>query len=1333
MKLYPNTPKALWLTKLLQRVRLKAWMLCGLLWTGSVAIAQINSGGQYNTTHHQKQIVGYITQWDAWKGTANGLPDRGVFNQLNIDYSQYTILNFSFFGVAKDGSLHSGDLRNKNIYQVGAVQEPGPLLHPDVYSSWDYWILKGELDLLYNVSEGSPAWNDGYRVVGNSWNNINTGESGNLPVPYPKPGGAPGLLKLCQDNGVKIMASIGGWSMCKHFPEMARDAAKKQRFLDDCVKLINMGFDGIDLDWEYPNSAGMNIENYGQDDYANFLQLVKDIRQAIGPGKLITAAFSANPDKLNGFDWPQLAQNMDYFNMMTYDFEGGWSDNTGHNSNLYGSSGFTWDKTFQYLQTSGVPANKVNMGVAFYGRGVITDGPASLGAATVKRPETVQPDGPIVTCADYTNWPKDVWDGTPNYQAIQQAMGSGWTRHWDDTAKVPYLTKGNYFVSYDDEESIGIKAQYVNDRSAAGVIVWQVFGDLNLGPVTQKFGNKLPYCPSTKSPLVNKLNEVFATGGSGGSAPYVSITAPANGSTIEQNGLAMVDLTATATDTDGTVTGVTFSVDGQTINATASGNTYSGQWMPSSFGEYTITATATDNENLTGNTSSTVTIACVGANCPNANPTVSITSPTNGAVIQQANLSMINLEATASDSDGSVSLVTFAIDGQTLNASGAGNTYSASWTPSAYQSYTLVATVTDNANATSTDSISFTIEQVSGCTTPAWDANTVYVGGNQASHNGNLYRAKWWTQGDEPGTSGPWGPWEDLGPCGNAVQALSESSQDLAEGIPSQNAVGHKIVGYFPSWGGPVSQIQFDKLTHVNYAFALPTASGGLEPLANPSHLQDLVTQAHANNVKVLLAIGGWDIGDGGGNDGRFNTLAADPATRTAFVNTVMQWVSNYNLDGVDMDWEYPDRDTPSSDHFSLLMQELSTALHAQGKLLTAAVVALGWNAGGVKDDVFGYVDFLNIMAYDGGNGELHAPYSYAVDALNYWRGRGLPKAKAVIGVPFYGRPTWKAYKTLIAEGADPNSDTFVSNGSTVYYNGITTIKAKAQLSMQEGGGIMIWELSHDTQDQTSLLRAIHEEIVPPCSSNCDPVVDITAPVNNSTIEQFNFEPVNLSASAYDQDGNITSAQFYVDGQSASTSGSAGNYSATWTPSAYGTYTISITVTDNDNKTATDQVMVTIAEGTLCSAPVWDAGTVYVGGDEVTHNGNLFRAKWWTLGDEPGTGGAWGPWEDLGACGSAVAKTGLASKAEGSADISVLNYPNPFTYQTTIRFTLPSRSQTTLRLLNLQGQEVSILLNKELEKGNHKVDVDASTLPNGLYIYQLTVGQITRVGRMLKK
>src|SRR6188768_4364767 len=115
-----------------------------------------------------------------------------------------------------------------------------------------------------------------------------------------------------------------------------------------------------------------------------------------------------------------------------------------------------------------------------------------------------------------------------------------------------------------------------------------------------------------------------------------------------------------------------------------------------------------------------------------------------------------------------------------------------------------------------------------------------------------------------------------------------------------------KSVGYMPSWAGNVNSIQYGKLTHINYAFVLPNANGTLQGVPDPGKLQSLVSLGHQNNVKVGLALGGWNDG----NDSAFEALAGNAGARTTFVNAVMGLVGQYNLDGIDIDWEYPDPGT---------------------------------------------------------------------------------------------------------------------------------------------------------------------------------------------------------------------------------------------------------------------------------------------------------------------------------------------------------------------------------------------------------------------------------------
>ena len=279
---------------------------------------------------------------------------------------------------------------------------------------------------------------------------------------------------------------------------------------------------------------------------------------------------------------------------------------------------------------------------------------------------------------------------------------------------------------------------------------------------------------------------------------------------------------------------------------------------------------------------------------------------------------------------------------------------------------------------------------------------------------------------------------------------------------------GFKVLGYFADWSGQVNQVQFDKLTHITYAFMSPSSSGGISG-GDPALLQSLVSTAHSKNVKVLVAVGGWNNGD----DSQFETMAGNASSRANFVTNAVNLCNQYNLDGIDIDWEYPDPGQ-SATNYAAFMSELGAGLHAKGKMLTAAVVDQGSQGGGILSSVFNSVDLLNIMAYDAGT--PHSSYQEAASSIQYWAGRGLAKSKLMIGVPFYGN-NGSSYASIVAQ--DPQAP-YKDNAAGTDYNGITTMKQKTSLALQQAGGIMIWELSQDTHDGTSLLKAIHDDILAP-------------------------------------------------------------------------------------------------------------------------------------------------------------------------------------------------------------------------------------------------------------
>ncbi|MFI7551523.1 glycosyl hydrolase family 18 protein [Micromonospora sediminimaris] len=350
-----------------------------------------------------------------------------------------------------------------------------------------------------------------------------------------------------------------------------------------------------------------------------------------------------------------------------------------------------------------------------------------------------------------------------------------------------------------------------------------------------------------------------------------------------------------------------------------------------------------------------------------------------------------------------------------------------------------------------------------------------------------------------------------------------------------------KSVGYLPSWTGNVNSVQYTKLTHINYAFVLPNSNGTLRAVENPSKLTSLVSLARANNVKVSIAIGGWNDGD----DSAFEALAANAGTRTTFVNSVVNFVNQYGLDGVDMDWEYPDPGT-SANNFSLLMQQLGNALRPQGKLLTAAVVAEGYYRDGVPTSVFNHVDFLNIMAYDGGS--PHANYDWSINAVNGWKARGLPASKAILGVPFYSRPGYYTYTQLVGmDPANANRDCTTVGGAQQCYNGVPTVKRKTQWAMANAGGMMNWELTQDTGGSTSLVSAIYDTVMggsPPPTGRTGQITGIAgkcidvaaaATANGTAIQLYTCNGTNAQRWTVATDGTLRALGKCLDVTSAGT------------------------------------------------------------------------------------------------------------------------------------------------------------------------------------------------------
>jgi chitinase len=284
-----------------------------------------------------------------------------------------------------------------------------------------------------------------------------------------------------------------------------------------------------------------------------------------------------------------------------------------------------------------------------------------------------------------------------------------------------------------------------------------------------------------------------------------------------------------------------------------------------------------------------------------------------------------------------------------------------------------------------------------------------------------------------------------------------------------------RVVGYMVSGEiakGQVTNFDLTRLTYLNVFFNGPGKNGKFKEIP---HLDSIIAAAHKNNVKVIATIG----------NGINLSMLAD-TSRANLIDSLVSSTVALQLDGIDVDLE--------GDHINKdyegFVGDLSTALKANGKLMTAAIAT--WESATLSDKALSYFDFLNVMTYDAtGPWNLkepgpHSPYSMAVADLDFWTNkRHIAKERLNLGLPFYGYgfepalATEYHYAQIIKQypGAEQADSVMVTPANIIYYNGIPTIKKKTAYAMQNAGGVMIWELMQDGEADKSLLNAIDKTV----------------------------------------------------------------------------------------------------------------------------------------------------------------------------------------------------------------------------------------------------------------
>ena len=293
-----------------------------------------------------------------------------------------------------------------------------------------------------------------------------------------------------------------------------------------------------------------------------------------------------------------------------------------------------------------------------------------------------------------------------------------------------------------------------------------------------------------------------------------------------------------------------------------------------------------------------------------------------------------------------------------------------------------------------------------------------------------------------------------------------------------------RVVGYYSEalFDEPVDRLPMDKLTHIMYAFLIPNADGTVMPIEKSEQLREMVEKAHANDVQVFISVGGWSYG----NEAlapRFEAIAATKEDRAIFIENVLGVVREYNLDGVELDWEYPLM--TSGQVYEDLVVEMGAALAKEDKELTAALNGAWSVADGpevskiVSAKCLDAFAFINVMSYDMNN-DNHSPLWFADTSIGYYTiGRGMPEGKVVLGMPLYAHPSWLQYRQLVEADPDYAYQDYVPAGevSTLesYYNGLNTLREKTAMAYRKAGGVMLFDVNEDTADEYSVLSMIDE------------------------------------------------------------------------------------------------------------------------------------------------------------------------------------------------------------------------------------------------------------------
>ncbi|MEN8907220.1 MAG: glycosyl hydrolase family 18 protein [Clostridiales bacterium] len=313
---------------------------------------------------------------------------------------------------------------------------------------------------------------------------------------------------------VKVLISVGGWTKSQNFSAMATSKSTRKVFIDSVVTFLKKYpfVDGIDLDWEYPGSDRKSDPNDEFDkgcpgkpeDSKNFTLLLKEIREAYNgnnlKNKMLTIAAPAGADKIEKQEPNKYHQYLDFINVMTYDIHGAFENTTNHHSAIYKNPNdpsptkpndiknlYNTEAAMKIFSDKyNVPKSKLNAGSPFYSRGWkgVDDSTGENGLFA-----TANGGAP----GTWDN-PQSPGGQNPFFKMKELEKQAGYVKYRDKYAKVPYLynKEKGIMYTYEDEESLAERCNFVNANNYGGIVVWEITGDDTNGfPLMTILHNKL--------------------------------------------------------------------------------------------------------------------------------------------------------------------------------------------------------------------------------------------------------------------------------------------------------------------------------------------------------------------------------------------------------------------------------------------------------------------------------------------------------------------------------------------------------------------------------------------------------------------------------------------------------------------------------------------------------------------------------------------------------------------------------------------------------------------------------------------------------------------------